>query len=101
MLNGNKMLSGFTKRYWAIQLHNKLSSYPPRLLSNDGHTLVWTNESTLQETLRQMAIEVKLDLNNCCSIIQINIDSRCMISNLVKLRYHGIGKDGYPYISGA
>jgi hypothetical protein len=95
MLNRNQILKGFTERYWAIQLHHKLSSYLPKLLKNNCHILVWTNESILQETLCQMAIEVNLDWNNFCSTIQINVDSTCTISNSVKLRYYGIGNDGY------
>jgi hypothetical protein len=43
-----------------------------------------------------MAIEVNIDWNNCCSIIQINIDTtQYIIADSVKLRYCGIGNGGY------
>jgi|LQAB01.1.fsa_nt_gi hypothetical protein len=103
----SEVQSGFTKGYCALQLHHKSSLYSPRVLGNYSgdtfYTWVWTDETIIQRALHEMAInydKYAIDWNNCCSIIQINIDSTCIISDSVKLRYHDIGEDGYHCISG-
>jgi hypothetical protein len=82
-----------TANYFAIRLYHRNTTNSSKLLKDgSGRVLVWTEESVLQETLRQMIMEANYegDWNKCYSVTSYVDRERYIISDLVKLKYYGI-----------